>query len=121
MHMMNGEEDNALVTESRAIIIENDHFTFGNVEAWISIIASYNLEHPDHIVTIFYDEMPVYNLISLYKRIGNLDTTKFEVQVAMPDRDKKNVNKLRALLREGAGKDFHPFITKARHRVLKLF
>ena len=118
---MDYQENSELVTEARQIVIENDHFTFGNVEAWMNIIASYRAVHPDHIVTIYYDDLPVHNLISLYKRIGNLDITKFEMQVAMPDRDKKNVNKLRALLRTGAGKDFHPFINKERNRLLKLF
>ena len=119
--MMYEEEEVSKITDVRPLIIRNDHFTFGNVEAWMNILASYAAVHPDHKVTVFYDGLPVHNLISLYKRIGSLDTGKFEMQVAMPDRDKKNVSKLRRLLMEGAGPNFGPFINKERNRVLPLF
>ncbi|MDH4248064.1 MAG: hypothetical protein OEW39_09610 [Deltaproteobacteria bacterium] len=119
--MMYEEEDLSKITEVRPLIIQNDHFTFGNVEAWMNILASYALVHPEHKVTLYYDGLPIHNLISLYKRIGSLDITKFEMQVAMPDREKKNLSKLRRLLMEGASSNFGPFINKERNRVLMLF
>lgn len=119
--LMSHEEENSVFTQAQRLVFTNSHFTYGNVEAWVSIIRSYLAIHPVHRVTMFYDGQPIHNLLSLYKRIGSLNTDLFEVRVATPDNDQADIAKLVRLLADGASPDYLRYIQKELHRVLELF
>ena len=108
-------------TKPREIVITNSVLEYGNIEAWTSVIASYNQKHPDHTVLIFYDGEQVRSMISLYKKVEELNRNGFEMVVAAPDSDWKDVPKLYRYLVEGASPNFRKFIDKEIHQVLKLF
>lgn len=105
----------------RRIVIDNEDFGFGNVEAWANIIRSYEQSHPGHRVLLVYQGKPVMNFTYLFKLGKLVDREGFEVAVAAEDRDYRHTSKLLRLLVEGAGPDYERFITHEIHRVLKLF
>jgi len=105
----------------RKIVIENEAFGFGNIEAWANIIRSYREQHPQHQVLLLYHSLPVANLTSLFKLDKGVDRDAFQLSVAARDKDFRHLNKLHRLLVEGAGTDFQKFLVPELHRVLKLF
>ena len=108
-------------TVPREIVITNQALEFGNIEAWTSVIASYNQKHPDHEVVIIYEGQRVNSMIALYKKIEKLNRNGFEMVVAAPDENWSDVPKLYRYLVEGAGPNYRKFIEKELHTVLKLF
>ncbi|HEX7743559.1 MAG TPA: hypothetical protein VF442_14175 [Sphingobium sp.] len=106
---------------SRPIVVSADPMRFGNFEAWINIIQSYRLRHPEHVVRIRYRGDPVNNLVELFKIARNPDTSAFEVEVDVTDGNYKDLVKLYRLLAEGASEGYHRYITKEMFQVLRLF
>ena len=109
------------VTKPRAIVVSNDVFVYGNIEAWINIIESYRQKHPEHRVSILYKGEPVNNLVTLFKMQRAPDDDAFELVVTAPDKSLKDVPKLYRLLVEGAGPNYERFIQKEAFKVLTLF
>ena len=105
----------------RKIVIENEAFGFGNIEAWANIIRSYNEKHPDHQVILLYQGQPVQSLTYLFKLVKGVDRDAFELVVSAHDADFSQVAKLYRLLVEGAGTTYEKFISHEIHRTLKLF
>jgi hypothetical protein len=105
----------------RKIVIDNEAFGFGNIEAWANIIRSYRELHPQHRVLVLYQGEPVANLASLFKLGKQVNRSAFELSVAANDQNFKHLAKLYRLLVEGAGKDFEKFLVPELHRTLKLF
>ena len=108
-------------TNPRPIANSNDEFLFGNIEAWIKIIQSYEVKHPDHRVLISYRGEPVNDLISLFKQTMKPGDEDFKLVVATPDDNTKDVPKLYRLLVEGASPNFERFIQREAFKVLDLF
>ena len=111
----------AFRTVPREIVITNSGLEYGNIEAWTNIIGSYRQEHPGHEVVILYEGDPVHSMISLYKRGESLNLSGFQLAVAAPDGNWKDVPKLYRYLVEGASPNFDKFIQHEIHKVLKLF
>jgi len=109
------------VTGPLPIPVASESLKFGNIEAWLNIIQSYRERHPGHQVSILYQGQHVRNLIDLFKISGEPDPKGFAIDVATPDRDWKDVPKLRRLLAEGGGPHYEQFIGKALYQVLRLF
>ena len=105
----------------RRIVVTNDHFQFGNIEAWINIIRSYKETNPDHVVTILYNDEPIRNITSLFKMPRPIRRDAFQLVVSANDQNLDAVPKLYRLLVEGAGPDFRKFLLRDIHQVLKLF
>jgi hypothetical protein len=105
----------------RKLVIDNEAFGYSNIEAWANIIRSYVEKHPGHRVNLIYHGEPVQSLTYLFKLGKTVDRDAFQVSVAAPDQDFRQVTKLCRLLVEGAGPDFKKFIVKDLHRTLKLF
>ncbi|MBI3991717.1 MAG: hypothetical protein HY342_00475, partial [Candidatus Lambdaproteobacteria bacterium] len=100
------------VTKPRAIVVTNEEFVYGNIEAWINIIESYRRRHPEHRVSILYEGEPVNNLVSLFKLQRTPGDDSFKLVVTAPDKNLKDVPKLYRLLVEGAGPNYQRFIQK---------
>ena len=115
------DEKPHMTTDLRPLVIENSHFTFGNIEAWINILKSYQSTFPDHKVMLIYNGVPVNNLANLHKQVHNLNLERFELKVSGEDMNRKNVSKLRRLLMEGGGPNFKPFINRELYKVTQLF
>ncbi len=49
------------------IIVSNELFHNGNVEAWKKIIASYECKYPDTKVLVFYDNEQIHDINTLFK------------------------------------------------------
>jgi len=105
----------------RKIVIDNEAFGYGNIEAWANIIRSYREQHPQHLVLLLYHSEPVVNLTMLFKMGKPVDRDAFQLSVAARDQDFRHLAKLHRLLVEGAGPDFQKFLVPELHRVLKLF
>ncbi len=105
----------------RDIVISNPDFEYGNVEAWMNIIKSYEQIHPEHEVIILYEGEVVSNMISLFKMETRPNRSSFQMTVNAPDGNWKDMAKLYRLLVEGASPNFQKFIGKEVYRVLKLF
>lgn len=108
-------------TVPREIVITNSSVEFGNIEAWTNIIASYVQKHSEHEVVIFYEGDRVNSMITLFKRAEALNRNGFQMAVAAPDSDWRDVPKLYRYLVEGASPNFRRFIEKEVHQVLRLF
>ena len=115
------EQEQMAQTAPRDIVVTNPSIEYGNVEAWINIIQSYNEVHPEHRVLIFYEGQPVQNLISLFKMENPANRDGFEMAVSAPDSNWKDVAKLFRFLVEGASPRFQQFINKEMYQVLSLF
>ena len=108
-------------TVPREIVVTNSTLEYGNIEAWTNIIASYRQQHPDHEVVILYEGDKVHNVVSLFKKGGALNPQGFQMAVAAPDANWKDVPKLYRYLVEGAGPSYTKFIQKEIYQVLNLF
>ncbi len=105
----------------RPIAIPSTELAHGNIEAWMNIIQSYRLRHPDHAVRILYRGQEISDLKELFKLSAEPDHGAFELEVGVPDGNRRDVPKLYRLLVEGAGPGYQPFITKELFKVLNLF
>lgn len=108
-------------TSRKKIIISVSNFAFGNIEAWINIIASYKEKHPNHHVLIYYEGLLVMNMIALFKMVSTPNREGFTFAVQAPDKNIKDVPRLYRFLVEGASDNFHPFIGKEIYKTLELF
>ncbi len=57
----------ARMTPRYAVIVQNELFHNGNVEAWKRIIASYKANHPSLEVFIYYEQERILDINSLFK------------------------------------------------------
>lgn len=111
----------ATQTAPRRIVITIDHFGFANIEAWMNIIRSYKAVHPNHQVTLLYQGEPTKHVQYLFKLGRPVNRDGFELVVAAPADEQKDVAKLYRLLVEGAGADYQKFLDRELYRTLKLF
>ena len=105
----------------RRIVIDNEAFGMGNVEAWANIIRSYKALHPEHHVLLFYEGLQVSSMTYLFKLGRPVNRGHFEMSVAAPDQNFAHLPKLYRLLVEGASAEYQQFIVPELHRTLKLF
>ena len=107
------------MTPRYAIIVQNELFHNGNVEAWKRIVASYKAKHPHLEVFIYYENERILDINSLFKWGKVKHGTAIEVAVAGdPIQD---VAKLQRYLAQGASNMFEAFLRGPVNSVLKLF
>lgn len=101
------------------VIVTNELFHNGNVEAWKRIIASYEHKYPDTKVLIFYDNEQIHDINSLFKWGKVKHGTMIFFSLLGPEF--RNVSKLRRYLTQGASPRFEDFLKGTPGQILNLF
>jgi len=109
----------ARMTPRYAVIVQNELFHNGNVEAWKRIIASYKAKHPSLEVFIYYEQERIMDINSLFKwgKVKHGSAIEF----AVAGNDIQDVAKLQRYLAQGASHQFEAFLHGPVNTVLKLF
>jgi len=107
------------MTPRYAVIVQNELFHNGNVEAWKRIIASYSAKHPDLQVYIYYENERIQDINSLFKwgKVKHGSAIEF----AIAGNNIQDVAKLQRYLTQGASHLFEAFLHGQVNTVLKLF
>ena len=107
------------MTPLYSVVVSNECFHNGNVEAWKCIIESYKTKYPGLKVYIYYEGERVLDINSLFKW-GKVKHGR-SIQFAVAGSGIKDLAKLRRYLVQGASPDFEPFLAASPGLVLKLF
>ena len=110
---------NYRVTPKYSVLVTNELFHNGNVEAWKKIITSYTNKFPNNEVLIWYESERINDINSLFKWGKVKNGTPILVSVA--GTQISSVSKLQRYLFEGAGPRFESFLRGASNQVLDLF
>jgi len=107
------------MTPRYAVVVQNELFHNGNVEAWKRIVASYNAAHPSLQVYIYYEGERIMDINSLFKwgKVKHGSAIEF----AVAGNEIKDVAKLQRYLAQGASHQFEAFLRGPVNNVLKLF
>jgi len=107
------------MTPMYSVVVQNELFHNGNVEAWKRIIESYKTKYPDLEVYIYYDGERIVDINALFKwgKVKHGST----IQFAVAGSDIKDVAKLQRYLNQGASHMFEAFLHGPVSTVLKLF
>jgi hypothetical protein len=107
------------LTPKYSVLVTNELFHNGNVEAWKKIIESFKASHPDLEVTIFYDNELINDINSLFKW-GKVKSKSY-IYFQVSGENIRDVSKLQKYLFEGASVRFEQFLKLGVGKVLKLF
>ena len=107
------------MTPMYSVIVQNELFHNGNVEAWKRIVASYNAKYPDLQVYIYYEGERILDINSLFKW-GKVKHGS-AIQFAVAGSEIMDVAKLQRYLNQGASSQFEAFLHGPVNNVLKLF
>jgi len=109
----------AKMTPRYAVVVQNELFHNGNVEAWKRIIASYKAKHPNLEVFIYYEGERILDINSLFKwgKVKHGSAIEF----AVAGNEIQDVAKLQRYLAQGASHQFEAFLRGPVNSVLKLF
>jgi hypothetical protein len=107
------------MTPKYAVVVQNEVFHNGNVEAWKRIVASYRAAHPDLQVYIYYEQERILDINSLFKwgKVKHGSAIEF----AVAGNNIQDVAKLQRYLAQGASPRFEAFLKGPVNTVLKLF
>jgi len=107
------------MTPMYSVVVSNELFHNGNVEAWKRIIASYNAKYPALQVFIYYEGERIMDINTLFKwgKVKHGSAIMF----AVSGNDIKDVAKLQRYLVQGASSQFEAFLHGPVNNVLKLF
>jgi hypothetical protein len=107
------------MTPMYSVVVQNELFHNGNVEAWKRIIASYNAKYPEFKVFIYYDGDRILDINSLFKW-GKVKHGS-SIQFAVAGNEIKDVAKLQRYLVQGASHQFEAFLRGPVSTTLNLF
>ena len=107
------------MTPLYSIVVTNELFHNGNVEAWKRIITSYTAKYTDLDVYIFYEGERINDINTLFK----WGKVKFGTQILIRIMGKEftDASKLRRYLHQGASPKFEAFLKGAPGQILSLF
>jgi hypothetical protein len=107
------------VTTKYGVIVTNEVFHNGNVEAWKKIIDSYTTAYPGTEILVWYEDEKINDINALFKwgKVKHGCPIMFSVA----GEDIKDVSKLKKYLFEGASSRFEAFLKGAVGSVLDLF
>ncbi len=107
------------ITPRYSVLVTNELFHNGNVEAWKQIIESYKAKYPDLDVLIWYENERINDINSLFKwgKVKHGTPIMFSVV----GEEIKGVSKLQRYLYEGASPRFEVFLKGGVGRTLDLF
>jgi hypothetical protein len=107
------------MTPMYAVLVTNELFHNGNVEAWKRIIASYSQKHPTLQVCVYYDGERITNLNSLFTWGKVKRGTCIEFKVVGDEI--VDVAKLQRYLKQGASHMFEAFLKFPVNTIPQLF
>ena len=107
------------MTPMYSVVVANELFHNGNVEAWKRIVASYKAKYPALEVYIYYEGERILDINSLFKW-GKVKHGS-AIQFAVSGNDIKDVAKLQRYFVQGASHQFEAFLHGPVNTVLKLF
>ena len=109
----------AKMTPRYAVVVQNELFHNGNVEAWKRIVASYKAKHTTLEVFIYYEGERILDINSLFKwgKVKHGSAIEF----AVAGNEIQDVAKLQRYLSQGASNQFEAFLHGQPSTVLKLF
>ena len=107
------------MTPMYSVVVSNELFHNGNVEAWKRIIASYTAKYPGLQVFIYYDGERILDINTLFKwgKVKHGSAIMF----AVSGNEIKDVAKLQRYLVQGASSQFEAFLHGNVNNILKLF
>jgi len=107
------------VTTKYGVIVTNEVFHNGNVEAWKKIIDSYTTAYPGTEILVWYEDEKINDINALFKwgKVKHGCPIMFSVA----GDEIKDVSKLKKYLFEGASSRFEAFLRGAVGSVLDLF
>jgi len=101
------------------ILVSNELFHNGNVEAWKRVISSYENKYPDTKVLVFYEGEQIQDINTLFKWGKVKHGTNIYISLLGPEF--RDVSKLRRYLAQGASPRFEDFLRGDPTKMLKLF
>jgi hypothetical protein len=107
------------MTPMYSVVVQNELFHNGNVEAWKRIVASYNAKYPALQVYIYYEGERILDINSLFKW-GKVKHGS-AIQFAVAGSDIKDVAKLQRYLIQGASNQFEAFLRGPVNSIMRLF
>jgi hypothetical protein len=109
----------ARMTPMYNVLVTNELFHNGNVEAWKRIIASYTTKHPGLQVLVYYDGERIMDINALFKwgKVKHGSNIKF----AITGDDISDVAKLQRYLAQGASHLYEAFLKGPVNSVMALF
>ncbi|MCL2479224.1 MAG: hypothetical protein FWF22_06965 [Treponema sp.] len=107
------------MTPMYSVVVSNELFHNGNVEAWKRIITSYKVKYPALEVYIYYEGEKILDINSLFKW-GKVKHGS-AIQFAVSGNEIKDVAKLQRYLVQGASHQFEAFLRGSVSNVLRLF
>ncbi len=109
----------ARMTPMYNVLVTNELFHNGNVEAWKRIIASYTTKHPGLQVLVYYDGERIMDINALFKwgKVKHGSNIKF----AITGDDICDVAKLQRYLAQGASHLYEAFLKGPVNSVMALF
>jgi hypothetical protein len=107
------------MTPLYSVVVRNEFFHNGNVEAWKRIIDSYTARYPELQVHIYYEGELIRDISSLFQW-GKVKHGS-SIQFAVAGSGIRDVAKLQRYLTQGASLQFEAFLHSPVGSVLRLF
>jgi len=107
------------MTPRYGVVVQNELFHNGNVEAWKRIITSYKTKYPALEVFIYYEGERILDINSLFKW-GKVKHG-CAIEFAVAGNEIKDVAKLQRYLTQGASPMFEAFVRGPVSNALRLF
>lgn len=102
-----------------SVVVTNELFHNGNVEAWKRIIRSYNAKYPNLQVFIYYDGERIVDINTLFKW-GKVKHGSC-IQFSVAGENTQDLAKLSRYFRQGASPQFEAFLHGSPDTVMNLF
>lgn len=107
------------ITPKYGVVVSNELFHNGNVEAWKKILESYQVKYPDLAVHVMFGGEVINDINALFKwgKVKHGDSIYFQVS----GENILGVSKLQKYLYEGASQRYEQFLKLGVGRVLNIF
>ncbi|MCL1833698.1 MAG: hypothetical protein FWG49_04270 [Leptospirales bacterium] len=114
-----GKSKKINMTPKYGVVVSNELFHNGNVEAWKKILESYQAKYPDLKVHVMFGGEIINDINALFKwgKVKHGDSIFFQVS----GEEILGVSKLQKYLYEGASQRYEQFLKLGLGRVLNLF
>jgi hypothetical protein len=107
------------MTPMYGIVVSNELFHNGNVEAWKKIIQSYTTKYPSLEVFVFYEGERIHDINTLFKW-GKVKHGS-AIMISIAGEDIRDVAKLQRYLKQGASQMYEAFLKAPVNTILSLF